>query len=232
MPRKGDGLDRDTIVTTALTLLDEVGLDGLTLRRLAQELGVQAPALYWHVRNKQELLDLMAGRVAFEEEDDDYTIGPGQTWQDLFVRGAYASRRRLLAHRDGARLVAGTRPLESLFPRLAQALTPLVAAGFTPGQAIRALTTLNMFVGGFVLEEQAERARWAEYGITDLDRSTFERLMARPEFATVVAAFDECGDPNGEDAFRDGVQFIVDGLAQALARSHVSQTAPGEPAPR
>src|SRR5215510_10070741 len=54
------GLDRETVVREALEQLDEVGLEGLTLRRIAKTLGVQAPALYWHFRNKQELLDEMA----------------------------------------------------------------------------------------------------------------------------------------------------------------------------
>src|SRR5262245_36093000 len=53
-------LDRETVVRTALRVLDEVGLEGLTLRRIAAELDVQAPALYWHFKNKQELLDEMA----------------------------------------------------------------------------------------------------------------------------------------------------------------------------
>lgn len=53
-------IDRKQVVDTALRLLNEVGLDGLTLRGIAKELNVQAPALYWHFKNKQELLDEMA----------------------------------------------------------------------------------------------------------------------------------------------------------------------------
>ena len=57
------GLDRQVIVNAALALLDEDGIDALTLRALAARLGVQAPALYWHVRNKQELLDEMGTEI-------------------------------------------------------------------------------------------------------------------------------------------------------------------------
>jgi TetR/AcrR family tetracycline transcriptional repressor len=46
-----------------LDVLDEVGIDGLTVRLLAGRLGVKSPALYWHLRNKQELLDAMADFV-------------------------------------------------------------------------------------------------------------------------------------------------------------------------
>ena len=51
---------RDDVIQTAIQLLQEVGLDGLTLRRLATELGISAPTLYWHVKDKRELLDLMS----------------------------------------------------------------------------------------------------------------------------------------------------------------------------
>jgi len=57
------------IARTALGLLNEVGLDGLTMRLLAKELGVQAAALYWHLKNKQELLDAMAA-IMFRELND------------------------------------------------------------------------------------------------------------------------------------------------------------------
>ncbi|MGW5823017.1 TetR family transcriptional regulator, partial [Streptomyces noursei] len=56
-------IDRKLVVETALRLLNEGGLDGLTLRRIAKELDVQAPALYWHFKNKQELLDEMATEI-------------------------------------------------------------------------------------------------------------------------------------------------------------------------
>jgi TetR/AcrR family transcriptional regulator, tetracycline repressor protein len=54
------GLTRDLVVRAALDLLDEVGLDKLSTRRLADRLGVRSPALYWHVKDKPQLLDLMA----------------------------------------------------------------------------------------------------------------------------------------------------------------------------
>src|SRR5437867_13029130 len=59
-------LDQERVVRTALALLDEVGLDGLTMRRLADELGVQAASLYWHLRDKEELLDLLADAICEE----------------------------------------------------------------------------------------------------------------------------------------------------------------------
>ena len=57
-------LDQSQIVQAALALLDEVGFDGLTMRNLAKKLGVQAASLYWHVRNKQDLLSLLPKKSA------------------------------------------------------------------------------------------------------------------------------------------------------------------------
>ncbi|MEO8394207.1 MAG: TetR family transcriptional regulator, partial [Chloroflexota bacterium] len=56
-------LNKDQIVRTALQLLDRDGLEGVTLRRLGKELGVQAPAIYWHVANKETLLDELANII-------------------------------------------------------------------------------------------------------------------------------------------------------------------------
>ena len=59
-PEKRAPLDRRRVADTALRLLNEVGLEGLTLRAIARELNVKAPALYWHFKDKQALLDEMA----------------------------------------------------------------------------------------------------------------------------------------------------------------------------
>ena len=59
-------LTRDAIVEAALAVLDRDGLSGLSMRRLAQELGAGAASLYWHVGNKEELLSLMLDRIVGE----------------------------------------------------------------------------------------------------------------------------------------------------------------------
>ncbi|HHT8960921.1 TPA: TetR family transcriptional regulator, partial [Burkholderia cenocepacia] len=66
MKDTGARLTRDTVLRAALDLLDEVGIDGLSTRRLAERLGVQSPTLYWHFRNKAELLDAMAEAIMLE----------------------------------------------------------------------------------------------------------------------------------------------------------------------
>ncbi|MFF5945755.1 TetR family transcriptional regulator, partial [Streptomyces althioticus] len=77
-------LDRARVADTALRLLNEVGLDGLTLRAIAKELDVKAPALYWHFRDKQALLDEMATQM-FRRMAADAELDPADTWQERLL---------------------------------------------------------------------------------------------------------------------------------------------------
>ncbi len=152
-------LDRERVVRAALALLDEVGLDGLTLRRLAQDLGVKAPALYWHVASKADLLHEMAVtmlRDLVAGESWDEAVLAGSPWQDCVRDSATNLRRMLLAHRDGARVFSGTLVTdEALRDAVEVPLGILTSAGFTPDDAARAWGTVLSFVLGFVVEEQA-----------------------------------------------------------------------------
>src|SRR5215475_5164661 len=96
-------LDRARVVKAAIDLLDEVGLDGLTLRRLAKKLGVQAPALYWHFKSKQELLDQMIATIAANEAPI-RAQEPGESWDTWLAERARTMHTALDNHRDGALL--------------------------------------------------------------------------------------------------------------------------------
>jgi TetR/AcrR family transcriptional regulator, tetracycline repressor protein len=148
-------LDRKIVIATALKLLDEVGLEALTLRRLAEKLGVQAPAIYWHFKNKQDLLDEMATTVMRDESERlrTKTHLPWEAWLLWYGRSV---RRMFLGYRDGARMVSGTRLTDpSLYESMEAALGKLVSAGFTSYDATVILSTVYSYAVGFVIEEQA-----------------------------------------------------------------------------
>ncbi|MDP9869016.1 MULTISPECIES: TetR/AcrR family transcriptional regulator C-terminal domain-containing protein [Streptosporangium] len=198
---KRPGLTKQVLIDTALRLLDEVGLEGLTVRRLAAELGVQSPALYWHIRTKQELLDGMADAICRAPG-----MGPprdDESWQDWLLRRARAYRTTLLARRDGARVVAHARSLSpetvALFE---QELTAMAERGFTPALALHTIASLTYYVNGFVLQEQA-----AAPSPESLDRAP----------AVLVAALREGGGPIGEEAFEHGLRVFIDGTSAALS---------------
>ncbi|MCL7715602.1 tetracycline resistance transcriptional repressor TetR [Stenotrophomonas mori] len=150
-------LSRESVMRAALQLLGEVGIDGLSTRRLAERLGVQSPTLYWHFRNKGELLAAMAEAIMRERHRQPLPA-PGQSWQAWFIANAHSFRQALLEYRDGARLHAGTRPRGEVFGDVEAKLGVLVDAGFAPAQAIELLLAVSRFVVGWVLEEQAAPA--------------------------------------------------------------------------
>lgn len=160
-------LQPNTVIRAALDLLNEVGVDGLTTRKLAERLGVQQPALYWHFRNKRALLDALAEAMLAENHthsvpraDDD--------WRSFLIGNARSFRQALLAYRDGARIHAGTRPGAPQMETADAQLRFLCEAGFSAGDAVNALMTISYFTVGAVLEEQAGDSDAGERGGTGI----------------------------------------------------------------
>ncbi|KUY65911.1 TetR family transcriptional regulator [Burkholderia cepacia] len=205
MKDSGARLTRDTVLRAALDLLDEVGIDGLSTRRLAERLGVQSPTLYWHFRNKAELLDAMAEAIMLERHDASLPR-PGEAWDAWLLDNARSFRRALLAYRDGARLHAGTRPRALHFSSIERKVALLGEAGFAPDEAVDVMYALGRFVVGWVLEEQAEPEGEADAPLPD--------AAEYPLLAKGWAALRARG---GDEAFERGVALIVDGARARLA---------------
>ena len=212
---KRPGLTREVLIETALRLLDDVGLEGLTVRRLATELGVRSPALYWHIRTKQELLDGMADAIVLAAG-----MGPpreGETWQEWLARRCRAYRRSLLAHRDGARIVSDAAALGAETIKLFNdELAAMVERGFTPVLALRTITAASQYINGFVLQEQSAAHRELP-GVADRVSGLAE-LLDGGMSAPLIRAFGEGAGRGGDDAFEHGLRVLVDGTAVALAR--------------
>ena len=148
-------IDRDAAVREALALLDEVGLDGVSTRAVARRLGVEQPSLYWHFRSKQELLAAMAA-AALETHDEFPLPKPGDDWRGWFLENHRIFRNALLAHRDGARLHAGSVPDGASRDRLLQKFAFLVDAGVPQSLAITGMLAASRFTVGSALEQQAD----------------------------------------------------------------------------
>jgi TetR/AcrR family tetracycline transcriptional repressor len=203
-------LQRDAVIRTALDLLDEVGIDGLSTRRLAERLGVQSPALYWHFRNKRALLDAMAAAM-MEEAGMRQPVEPGADWREWVAEDARRFRRALLSRRDGARLHAGTRPEPAEFAAVESETALLRAQGLSPADALRAEIAIGRYVVGWVLEEQADAADAAE---REGERMAAADLAAYPTLAEGMAAVRDA-DPDA--AFDYGLDLLLDGIAARLA---------------
>jgi TetR/AcrR family tetracycline transcriptional repressor len=149
-------LQRDQVVQAALELLDEVGLDAFTTRALTDRLGVQRGALYWHVKSKHELLTAVAGlitRPVFEQNEQDEQ--EDSDWADGFTEFAHRLRAAMLAHRDGARLIASHVPQNPQDLKHFEAnLAWLEGQGIPKDMAARFGDTIASYVTGYVLQEQ------------------------------------------------------------------------------
>jgi TetR/AcrR family tetracycline transcriptional repressor len=206
-------LSQDEVVAAAVRLLDEVGLEGLTLRRLAGTLGVSAPTLYWHVRDKRALLDLMADALIAQQRPP-LQPEPGQPWYEWLREVAEAQYRALIGHRDAGLVVAGNRPPPDSLPHVERLVTSVTEVGFPPDEALEVLFVLSHFVIGNVVEHQAEAAR----GEDPRSSATVARLLGSDEFPTLKAAgLKRAGPPDPAASFRFGLDVLIAGLRARLA---------------
>ncbi|MEV4614250.1 TetR/AcrR family transcriptional regulator C-terminal domain-containing protein [Kitasatospora sp. NPDC049258] len=208
-------LDRAQVVDAALRLLDEVGLEGLTLRRIAAELDVKAPALYWHFAAKQELLDELATEMIRRMVAAAELPAEDAPWPEHLTAACRVLRRALLGHRDGARVFSGTRLTDTGHAAvLERQLEPFVRDGFTLPEAVDAYFTAYSFTVGFVIEEQAVHPLPGERapGYDAAERA--ERIG--PDHPLAAAAGADIFD-GYERRFERGLAIVTAGVA-ALAR--------------
>jgi len=205
-------VQRQDVLDAALALLDEVGMEGLTMRRLAQRLGIQAPSLYWHFASKQALLDAMADAIlAGVAPPDD----PALPWDAWVRRAATEFRRALKARRDGARVYAGTFPLLDNVLRVGEAtLARLDAAGADRATAVQALFTIQYYVIGFTIEEQALAPHPGGIDLAQrAERMTAEQAARYPHTASVLAILVA---DDQDSRFRFGLDRVIDGLKAVI----------------
>ncbi len=149
-------IDRKMIVRAALKLLDQAGLEHLTLRRLASELKIQAPTLYWHFKSKEALVDEMATTILEEGVSEMLPTrksAPPKSWGRAYGHGL---RKVLLSHRDGARVVAGSRFTNTVYMETMEAIgRRLIECGLSLRETVVLLSTIYSFAVAFVTEEQA-----------------------------------------------------------------------------
>lgn len=197
-------LDLPRITAAAVRLLDEHGLAGLSTRKLAAELGVSSPTLYWHVRNKDELLDLVAEAICAEAFDIDESL----PWREQLATGLRQFRALLRAHRDAALLLRSRPPRGP--HRLGHIETTtriLLGAGFSAADT----AAISVLLADHVLASAAEDDRRAgaapRAGLTELPAEF-------PHLRQVAPAYREL---TGEALFELGVEVLLDGLAARLA---------------
>jgi AcrR family transcriptional regulator len=200
-------LDRPQIVGAALALLDEVGLDALTMRRLGDALGVEAMSLYRHVPGRAALLDGIHEAILGELGDlERARRGP---WTEAVRANARAFRCVLVAHPNALVLFA-TRPAvtPASLVHVDRGLAILRKAGFSVGDALSAFQTIVTFVVGHALSTHAVVPS------EDLSSVAYDAVEGLPALTEAAAILSE-RDLDAE--FEFGLDALVRGLAARLA---------------
>jgi TetR/AcrR family transcriptional regulator, tetracycline repressor protein len=201
-------MDRQQIVEAALQLLDEQGLTGVTTRKIADRLGVKSASLYWHIRSREQLLDLLADRVVADARWPEPTL----SWraQVEALMGEYL--RCLLAHRDAAQVAAGRPPRGAHRLRGAETtLSALLAAGLGEQEAVDATLVLTTYVVGFALERDAAAARRGGAG------SETAPTASRDRYPTLERLDPLLQPPGSGSRFEAGLALILDGIEARIA---------------
>ena len=217
-PSRGERrpLTRDAIVEAALGLLEREGLQGVSMRKLAQELGTGAASLYWHVGDKEELLSLLLDRIVGESELPE---PDPEHWQEQVKESMRAARRLMHRYRDGAQLSLGRIPAgPNSLPVLERSLAIVAAAGL-PAQVIAyAADMFALFVGGFAYEESLRVPALGDEAAGAAQLRDYFRSLPPDEFPTLVALADQLTAGDEDARFEFALDLLVSGLETMAAR--------------
>src|SRR5262245_26931762 len=205
-------LSRDRVVDVALAIVDGDGLDGLTMRRLAGELGVEAMSLYHWFPNKAAILDALVEAV-LRETAARVDLAPETGWRANLRALALAYRQVLLAHPNTVACMGG-RPGKSVETMrfIERMLDVMRVDGFTPVGAVRAMQSVLSYISGAV---QAEIGRATPHGRPE----DFLQRFPPAEFPRVheLAAVFDGPPPASDELFTFGLDALLDGLSLRLA---------------
>jgi AcrR family transcriptional regulator len=219
-PRARPALSLDLIVSTALRLLDEGGMDALSMRKVADELGTGAASLYAYVASKEELLEHVLDRVIgeFEVPDPD----PAH-WAEQVKDCVRAMRKVLASHRDVARFAMARIPTRTNAVNSIERVLAILRAGGLPDQVVAyAADILPLYATANAYED----AVWAErFGSVDPkdfmpfieQLQTFFSSLPADRFPNVTALAGNLTRNEGDERFEFGLDLLVRGL-QSLAK--------------
>jgi AcrR family transcriptional regulator len=192
----------ENVLDTAERILDQEGLNALTMRRLADELGVSSMTVYGYLANKDELLQAVAARVLGGLEHQSESLG----WERRLTDVA-TELRRLLRKHPGVTEIVLSRPAPALDRFRETMLSILSEAGFEVQDAIDILVVTSCYALGFAHSELVRTS-------TDL-KEVAQRLGRLPaaDFPHLTAAADKASRPLRDDTFEIGLRSLIRGFA-------------------
>lgn len=202
-------LTRGQVAATALAMADADGLDALSMRSLAERLGVGTMTLYGYFRSKDELLDAVVDSAVSER--DPFVLEGG--WRDQLRSVVLVARRSLLRHPSLVELRVRRPVLRPEALRFSETiLSVLRAAGLDPREAAQAFRLLFTYTFGYAALSPAEATKESR----EAARAALAGLPPA-EYPSLVEALEEASDAmGGEEAFIYGLDRILDGLEVRL----------------
>jgi AcrR family transcriptional regulator len=209
-------LSRERVLRAAVALADERGIEELTMRKLAKELGVEAMSLYNHVASRGDLLDGMIDLVFGEIEPP----AAGGDWKAELRDRAVATRRALLRHRWAVGEMEGrTNHGPSSLKVHDAVLGCLRAAGFSIEMTVSAMSVQDAYIYGFALQQTDMASETPEDFAAEAQRQMVEyadALADYPHLAEVVGGHVAKAGYDYEKEFVFGLDVILDALERLL----------------
>ncbi len=205
-------LSRERVLRAAVAVADASGIGALTMRRLGQELGVEAMSIYKHVANKDEILGGIAELVVSEI----HLPSAGEDWRDAMRRRSISARAVFARHPWATSLVQSrTNPGPAVLRYMDAAIGSLRGGGFSVAAAAHALALVDSYVYGFALQEMSLPFETKE----ELSQVTGDILDEMPgdEFPHLAEMAVEHILRPGYD-FADEFEFGLDLILDALDR--------------
>ncbi|MFI7064675.1 TetR/AcrR family transcriptional regulator [Kribbella sp. NPDC050124] len=206
-------LSRDRVLEAAVAVADAGGIGGLTIRSLAQELGVKPMSVYYHVANKEEILD---GIVDYVFSQIDLPSADGD-WRTEMRKRAESARQVLRRHSWAIGLMESrTSPGPATLRHHNAVLGTLRAAGFSVEKTAHAYALLDSYIYGFAIQEASLPFEGPD-SVAQVSEAIMERF-ATGEYPHMVEIATEYTNKGGYDfgnEFEFGLTLILDGLARA-----------------
>jgi AcrR family transcriptional regulator len=206
-------LSRERVLHAGVLLADSGGLEALTMRRLGEELGVEAMSLYKHVANKEALLDGMVDLVFAEIE-----LPSGDTdWRTAMRDRAISARAALVRHPWATALMQSrTQPGPATLAHHDAVIGTLRGAGFSIGLTAHAFSALDAYVYGFALQQRSLPFDTLEEA-QEVGRQMFARMPAGAYPHLTELTVQHILQPGYDygDEFEYGLDLLLDGLGRA-----------------